>query len=144
MNFKEIHIGSYIENKVKEDNISIDRIVSFFKKDESEILQMYTFSDLSSDLLLRWSKLLEYDLFRIYSHHLLLYSPPKGTQYVRKNSSKKSELPEFRKSIYTKELIEFIIEQLQNGEKTKQEIIRDYRIPKTTLYKWITKHSKDS
>ncbi len=143
MNFKDIHIGSYIENKVKEDNISIDRIISFLKIEESEIFQMYTDKDLPTDILLKWSKLLKYDFFRIYSHHLILYSPPKGIQYIKKSSRNTVILPEFKKNIYTKELIEFIIEQMENGEKTKEDIINSYKIPKTTLYKWIKKHSKD-
>ncbi|WP_353165447.1 transposase [Empedobacter brevis] len=143
MNFKEIHIGSYIEQKVKEDKISIERIVSFLKIEERDLLKMYTEKDLPTDILLRWSKLLEYDFFRIYSHHLILYSPVKGIEAVKK-TIKKSRLPEFRKNIYTKEIIDFILEQLENGEKTKEDIITIYRIPKTTLYKWIKKYSKDS
>jgi hypothetical protein len=53
----------------------------------------------------------------------------------------KNKLPQFRKNIYTRELIDFILEKMEKGEMTKAEIIR-YKIPKTTLYKWISKYSR--
>ena len=61
------------------------------------------------------------------------------------NNSKnaKSALPQFKKNIYTKEMIEFIIEVVESGRKTKSEVISEYRIPKTTLYKWLTKYKTE-
>ena len=53
----------------------------------------------------------------------------------------KPVLPRFRKNIYTKEVIDFILEQIQNKEMTKVQIIERYNIPKTTLYKWISKYN---
>jgi transposase-like protein len=50
-------------------------------------------------------------------------------------------LPVFRKNIYTKEIIDFIMERLNNKEKTKFEIMKEYGIPKSTLYKWIHKYN---
>ncbi|RKE77168.1 hypothetical protein DEU39_3930 [Chryseobacterium sp. AG363] len=90
--------------------------------------------------LLRWSKLLEYDFFRLYSQHIILYAPPKGNLLSIKSS--KSKMPTFRKNIYTIELIDFIIELVNTGKKTKQEIIDQYNIPKTTLYKWLEKYNE--
>ncbi|WP_338075515.1 hypothetical protein [Chryseobacterium lathyri] len=29
-----------------------------------------------------------------------------------------------------------------SGEKSKTQIIEEYKIPKTTLYKWIKKHQR--
>ena len=91
--------------------------------------------------LLQWSKLLEYDFFRIYSQHILLYAP--FGQVKSEDKQKKSSLPQFKKKLYTPEIIEFIVELVEKEEKTKQEIINEYRIPKTTLYKWIKKHKKE-
>ena len=100
---------------------------------------MYNKSSLDSDLLLRWSKLLEYDLFRLYSQHLMLYSP-----VITNKTNKKANvnsLPKFRKNIYTKEVIDFILDQIKNEKMSKREIIERYNIPKTTLYKWIIKYN---
>ena len=98
---------------------------------------MYQSKSLDAELLLRWSKLLEYDFFRIYTQHLIFYSPPAS---IKKDKISNSALPKFRKNIYTKEVIDFILEQLKNNEKTKLQIIEEYRIPKTTLHKWIEKY----
>lgn len=139
--FKKIHIGSLIEKRWKEMNISMTRVCHFFKLDEELILKMFQLESIETELLVKWSKLLEYDYFRLYSQHLLLYSPNASTNLRKKSSP--SSLPQFRKSIYTQEIIQFILALIQSGEKTKQQVITDYRIPKTTLYKWITKYQNN-
>ncbi|MBL1219367.1 transposase [Chryseobacterium sp. L7] len=137
MDFKNIHIGGMIQKRVLESGIEILRICKFLKCSEDEINIMYTSKSLDSELILRWSKLLEYDFFRIYTQHLILYAPV----LVRETEVKqKSELPRFRKNIYTKEIIDFILSQIENGEKTRAQVIEEYRIPKTTLYKWLGKY----
>lgn len=138
-NFSDIKIGSLIEAKVQESEINTDRICNFFKCTEDKIEQMYLSKSLDSDELLRWSKLLKYDFFRIYSQHLILYSPPtKSSKTLHKSTI---TIPQFRKNIYTMELINFILELIDSGEKTSQQIIKDYQIPKTTLYKWLKKYN---
>ncbi|OCA76518.1 transposase [Chryseobacterium contaminans] len=137
MLYKEIHIGELIKNKVEEIEVTIRHIAEVFKIPENAVLEMFEKPELSTGELLKWSKLLRYDFFRVYSQHLILYTP----QYpnpVKKNEKSKSM--KFRKNIYSDELIEFVLELVKTGKKTKQEIVDDYRIPKTTLYKWITKH----
>jgi len=141
-NFKDIHIGSLLSKEVKEKSVDILRICNFFKLNEIEIESMYAMKDLPTDTLMKWSKLLDYDFFRIYSQHLILYSPPSRLQDQKKSTTFKSSLPQFRKNIYTKEIIDFMLEMLENGEKTKRQIIDEYKIPKTTLYKWIKKYKK--
>ena len=139
MNFKDIHIGQMIEERVAEGGIELSRICNFMKCTEEEIQEMYTQGNLSTNILLKWSKLLEYDFFRVYSQHLILYAPPSTIEKNKKNNVK-SKLPQFRKNIYTKEIIDFILEQIEKKEMTKNQIIKRYRIPKTTLYKWISKY----
>lgn len=139
-NFKDIHIGKVILNLVLEKDINEERIVKFLKKTDVEIKKMYKSKDLSSDLLLLWSKLLEYDLFRLYSQHLILYS----STYLEKNKNQDSNVPRFKKNIYTVEIIEFIVELYQNGEKTVNEIVKEYNIPKTTVMRWIQKYQKQN
>ena len=138
MNFKEIHIGKMIEKEVADCGIEMSRICNFMKCNEEDINQMYLQENLSTDVLLKWSKLLEYDFFRLYSQHLIFYAPPSSEQKTKRNT--KTVLPQFRKNIYTKEVISFILEQISTGEMTKNEVMEKYKIPKTTLYKWISKH----
>lgn len=140
MLFKNIHIGELIDKRVKETETSIDRIVNFFQCNEEDITKMYLSKSIDSESLLKWSKLLGYDFFRIYSQHLLLYSPPSSPDFHQKTKQKETELPTFRKNIYTIEIIEFILELLKSEEKTKKQIMEEYKIPKTTLYKWIKKY----
>ncbi|REC74496.1 transposase [Chryseobacterium elymi] len=143
MNFKHIHIGTLINKAVTESGIEISRICNFFKCTEKEIKEMYQQNSMDTELLLKWSKLLEYDFFRLFCQHLILYAPPSAIQKAEHSfNNKKSTLPQFRKNIYTKELIDFILELINTGVKTKLQIMEDYRIPKTTLYKWINKYKK--
>lgn len=137
MNFKSIHIGILINKAVTESGIEMSRICNFFNCTEDEVIEMYQQENLPTDILLKWSKLLEYDFFRIYSQHLILYAPIKSENPNRE----KSLLPQFRKNIYTREIIDFILERIQTNEMSKNEVIERYGIPKTTLYKWISKYS---
>lgn len=139
-NFKEIHIGTLISQTVTECGTEMSRICNFLKCPEEEIMNMYKQKSLDSETLLRWSKLLDYDFFRIYTQHLILYAPPSAIQQKQKPAIKNTVLPQFRKNIYTKEIIDFILEEINSGNKTKKQIIEEYKIPKTTLYKWISKY----
>jgi len=144
MNFKDIEIGSLISAKVIENKIEMSRICNFFKLSDRDIEEMYHSKSMDTELLLKWSKLLEYDFFRIYTQHLILYAPQAKAQITTQSKKKiKSNLPMFRKNIYTKEVIDFIIELIENGQKTKEQVIREYEIPKTTLYKWVNKFKKE-
>ena len=140
-NFKSIHIGKMIENTVAESRIEISRICNYFKCSDDEIVKMYQSKSLDTEILLKWSKLLQYVFFRMYTQHLILYAPPSANE-KRSKENKKQTIPEFRKNIYTKEVIDFIIEQIDTEKMTKKQIIERYNIPKTTLYKWISKYKK--
>jgi|SRR5690606_18363471 len=135
MNFKDIHIGTLINHAVTDSGIEISRICNFFKCTPADVYVMFESKTIDTEILLKWSKLLEYDFFRIYTQHMILYAPPSAD-----NPATNSGLPKFRKNIYTKEIIEFILEQLESGEMTRKQVIERYRIPKTTLYKWISKY----
>lgn len=139
MNFKDIHIGFSINQRVLECGIELSHICNFLQSTEDEISQMYLSKSLDTEILLRWSKLLRYDFFRIYAQHLILYCPPSSFEEIDKNNKTS---PKFRKNIYTKEIIDFILELIETGSKTKLQVINEYRIPKTTLYKWIKKYNQ--
>ncbi|WP_316932466.1 hypothetical protein [Chryseobacterium sp. StRB126] len=102
---------------------------------------MFLQEQLDTHTLLKWCKLLEYDFFRIYSQHLILYAPPARVNYSTSIKENGSQLPQFRKNIYTKEVIDFILESIEYKEKTKEQIISEYKIPKTTLHNWIKKYA---
>lgn len=140
INLKKINIGSLIKQRVLETGIETERICRFFKCTSEQIDQMFLQEQLDTDALLKWCKLLEYDFFRVYSQHLILYAPPARVNYSASIKEKESQLPQFRKNIYTKEVIDFILESLEYKEKTKEQIMSEYKIPKTTLYNWIKKY----
>lgn len=143
-NFKHIHIGKYLQARVEDLQIPQDRIGNFLNATDEEIQSMYRSESIDNHQLLRWSKLLEYDFFRLYSQHLILYSPPTKSDSATSEKNISNSLPTFRKHIYTKEIIDFILEIIYTGQKTRQQIIAEYRIPKTTLYKWIAKHTNEN
>ncbi|HLW42142.1 MAG TPA: hypothetical protein VKY82_07210 [Flavobacterium sp.] len=141
--FKDIHIGSLIYQLVQEQEIEEERIANFLKVTDNEIEQMYGLKNMDTEMLLRWCKLLEYDFFRIYSQHLLWYAPVSGQKELPLIKAQESKLPQFRKNIYTGELIKFIVELVQSGKKNPNEVIEEYRIPRNTLYRWLKKHEKE-
>jgi len=135
LNFKKLHIGELIKKRIDELCIDNSRLGKVLSMSEPEITEIYDSQDLNINLVLKLSKYLEYDFFRLYSQNLILFSPPS-------NFSKSVALPLFKKSIYTKEIIDFVIEQVESGEKTKQQIVDEYKIPKVTLYNWLRKYKK--
>lgn len=136
MIYKNIHIGQLIEQKWKEENISIERTTNFLKCSENDIKAMFNNGEICTKDLLSWSKLLEYDFFRLYSQHLILYAPVKSEENQPKM---KSNLPEFKKNIYTKEVIDFLVGLVVDKKCSSGEVIDKYKIPKTTFYKWLQK-----
>ncbi|MFZ4928304.1 transposase [Chryseobacterium sp. Mn2064] len=143
IDIKNIHIGFAIHHRVLELEIKSSRICNFLNSTEKEVEEMYRSETLQAHIILRWSKLLEYDFFRLYSQHLILYSPPTKANGSKKTTENvESVMPNYRKNLYTQEVIFFVLEQLETKNKTKSQIISEYGIPKTTLYKWIQKYKK--
>ena len=134
-------MGSLIKTRVEEYKMDLSRIISVLNLEPETVEEMYQSESLDSEMLLRWSKLLEYDFFRIYTQHLILYSPASGTLLRSKAHKDIPKIPQFRKSIYSKEIIFFIVEMIKSGEKTTAQIISEYNIPKTTLMRWLYKYS---
>ncbi|UOE38783.1 transposase [Chryseobacterium oryzae] len=139
MLYKNIHIGKYIKEMVESKEISLERICNFLGKDEDFVEDTYKKPSLDTDILLRFSKLLEFDFFRLYTSHLILYSPPSSVG--RKTDKKNDSIPQFRKNIYTQEIKDFILGRIESGEMTQADVIKEYSIPKSTLHRWILKKS---
>lgn len=141
MDIKNIHIGAFIQKLYEEQNISMLRVCAFMECDESDVWKMFEDESMDTNRLLRWSKLLGYDFFRLYSQHLILFSPKSSTTSIRKRSNlSKSGLPQFKKSVYTKEIIDYLLGLIYSKEKTAAQVIKEYNIPKTTLYRWMQKY----
>ena len=142
-NIKNIHIGRLIEKRCKEMDITAKRACDFFGVDSIKIVEMFNQKNMDCESLLKWCKLLEYDFFRLYSQHLILYSPPNAL-CPKGDKNAKSSLPQFRKNLYTKQIIDFVLELISTGSKTKHQVMEEYKIPKTTLYKWISKYGQNN
>ncbi|CAI8837765.1 transposase [Chryseobacterium sp. IT-36CA2] len=136
MNIKNIHIGSLIRSKVEEHQISIERICRFFESTEENVEKMYQAKSMDTEILLKWCKLLKFDFFRFYTGHLILYSPQSRIDNVFRQ---KENTLMFRKSIYTQEVKDFILEKIKTRVMTANDVVERYKIPKTTLYKWMKK-----
>lgn len=140
LDFKTIPLGNLIRFRVKELNLDNRTVCSFVSCTEKELETVYESEHIDADILLRFCKLLDYDFFRLYTQHLILYAPSSET--ARRKTSKSTKVPVFRKNIYTREMIDFVLELLDTGRKSKIQITADYNIPKTTLHKWINKYSR--
>lgn len=140
MSFKDINIGYLIQKRILECGLTTRQVSRFLNMEESEVQEIYSAKVIDIKLLLRISELLEYDFFRIYTQHLILHAPPGPV----KLDNRKKSIPKniCRKNIYTKQIIDFILELLEKKLKTESQIIKDYGIPKTTLFKWINKNRK--
>lgn len=139
-NFKKIHIGKLIKQKVEEFEIAESRLCDFFQCNYWDIKSMYNQESLDTACLLKWSKVLQYDFFRIYSQHLILYSPLGKSPIIKDKTT--DSIPKIKKNLYTKQMIDFILEEITKGEKTIQQVISEYNIPKTTVYRWIKKYQE--
>ncbi|MDO5635630.1 MAG: transposase [Myroides sp.] len=142
MDYKNISIGSLIEERIKELDIDMERLLKFVGISNEQLQRIISDNNVDADTLLRFCKILEYDFFRLYSQHLILFSPV-SKKNIQGNNEKNQILPTVRKQLYTKEIIMFILKKYESKSMSVQQIITDYNIPKTTLYRWITKYSKD-
>lgn len=142
LDFKHIHIGRQIEEISNEQNITLERACKFLKCDAVDIENMYRSASLDSQLLLQWSKLLNYNLFMFYHTHLQIYSPSSATARIKKIDTKDKVISSefrFRKNLYSPEIIEWLLAKLETRELSVKEIIKRYNIPKTTIYRWKKK-----
>lgn len=139
-NFKNIYIGRMIQQRMEECGISVERAAKFLRVREEDVEKVYSQKSVDSLLLLGWSKLLEYDFFRIYSQHLILYSPQDKNKPKRQKTE--TALPRFKKNIYTHEIIMFLVELVESERKSPRDIQREYNIPSTTILRWVDKYGR--
>lgn len=136
-NYKNIHIGSHIKRISEIRNLSMSRACSYFKCSQQDIIDIYNQKTLDSGLLLKWCKLLDYNFFMFYHTHLQLYKPSASSSKLsKKEMNNVDEGYVFRKNIYSPDIIDWILNKWQSGELTPQDIMKKYKIPRTTLYRW--------
>ncbi|MPS74967.1 MAG: transposase [Chryseobacterium sp.] len=138
MNYKDIIIGTLIRKRVEELGIDENDICSFMTCDKDTVAHTYMANTLDIDTVLKWSKLLKYDFFQLYSQHLMLTFPAKPID----NSIAKITyfLPRFRENLYSEDIIDFIMELIEKKEKTKRQVIEEYGVPEAVLNRWINKN----
>lgn len=139
---KKINIGKLIKEACKNKQLAEARIEKFFTMPYSEIEKMYEQEHLSSELLLKWSKLIKYDFFRIYSSHLINYHGI-SAKINSENTFIESGL-QIRKNLYTPEIKEFIIQKVQSGKMSTAEAIERYGVGRTTLFRWLAKEKTNN
>lgn len=139
---RNIHIGNIITNVILEKKLT-DKELSFkLKISIDEINKQLTSNTMDTITLLKWSRALRYDFFRLYSSHLMLH-------HGISNSISKKALNidikgiQIRKNVYTKEMIFFLVNKVKSNEMKPMQVIDKYGIPKTTFYKWLLKFSDD-
>jgi hypothetical protein len=139
IDFKKIHLGKVIKDLVQELDISEEFIMQRIKCDKNMLQSYYKSENIDVKSMLKWSKILRFDLFRLYSMHLMLHH---GISMKPKNKQIKKELG-LRKNVYTHEMKIFIINQIRNNAITISGAIEKYSIPKTTIYKWLKQIAYD-
>ena len=137
MNLKYIHIGQIIQAKVNEQGIKTSRILNYFDCDEETINKMYAAESIDTKTLLGWCKLLKFDFFRLFVGHLQLYA---AINVDAGNKKIHRAVGEFRKTVYSKEIKEFILEAVKEGKMSVPQIIAKYNLPRTSIYNWIRKY----
>jgi predicted transcriptional regulator len=138
----KIHIGDLIRRKLEESGMDKTVFANRIKKSYPTTLNIFKKSSIKTDDLLKISKVLKYDFFRIYSADIQL-TCPKATNNVRIGSSKNTDttaLPRFKKNLYTTEFIDTLVKDINEGKMTRYEAMKKYELPKTTLYRWCRKN----
>src|SRR5690606_19355777 len=70
-----IHMGKLMNQVWKQKNISIEQTLDSLKCNEEDVYKMLKKKSINTDKLLKWSRLLKYHFFKIYSQHLNPFTP---------------------------------------------------------------------
>jgi predicted transcriptional regulator len=139
----KIHIGELIKKKLEESGIDKTVFAHRIKKSYPTTLNIFKKKSIKTDDLLKISKVLKYDFFRVYSADIQL-TCPKATNNVRLGNKEtgngaESALPRFKKNLYSNEFIDNLVKEINDGKLTRYEAMKKYELPKTTLYRWCPK-----
>ena len=139
----KIHIGELIKKKLEESGMDKTVFAHRIKKSYPTTLNIFKKRSIKTDDLLKISKVLKYDFFRVYSAEIQL-TCPKATNNVRQSAMSKGEatdttLPRFKKNLYSNEFIDNLVKEINEGKLSRYEAMKKYELPKTTLYRWCRK-----
>ena len=140
--YKDIHIGRHIRKLVELKGVSNSRACMFLKCSVNEIERMYLQKSIDSEMLLKWSKLLEYNLFMFYHSHLQIYSPKASVAKLKVRKKVMNTHYTFKKNLYSPEIIDWILSKIHDKELSVMDVVNKYSIPKTTVYRWKKKIRK--
>jgi hypothetical protein len=133
-NFKKIHIGYVLKSIVYERNLEEEDVLKYFKITKETLDEIYNTKNVKLDELLKWSKFLRFDLFRLFSMHLMLHHGISITKSMKADGNAGISI---RKNVYTQEIKVFVVNQIRNEEISVTDAIKKYSSPKTTLYNWL-------
>ena len=133
-NFKKIHIGYVLKSIVYERKLEEEDVLKYFKITKETLDEIYNTRNVKLDELLKWSKFLRFDLFRLFSMHLMLHHGISITKSMKADGNAGISI---RKNVYTQEIKVFVVNQIRNEEISVTDAIKKYSIPKTTLYNWL-------
>jgi hypothetical protein len=71
-NIEIIHIGNQIKKIVLEKDIKLKDLMMSFRCSNQKIVRMLNSTNLKTDLLMKWSLILDYDFFNFYTQEFLL------------------------------------------------------------------------
>jgi hypothetical protein len=139
---RNISIGLIITRIMEEKEFSVDELRLKLGITTSSLNELLSSNSIDTILLLKISKALRYDFFRLYSSHLMLHYGI-SSSVSRTKSKVDIEGVQIRKNVYTKELIFHLIKKVRTNKMSIKDVILKYGIPKTTFYKWLQKYPNE-
>ena len=143
--YRNIHIGKYIKLRMTEIGMDQGTLAGKLRQSPEQLQGIFSSGDITCHQLLKISRILSYDFFRIYSMNIILYSPPNMGFAIKPEKGQRkgngTRMPNFIKNTYTPQVISYIVSLYRSGELSAAEMTQKYRIPKTTLYRWLKKYN---
>jgi hypothetical protein len=136
---RNVNIGLIINEVIKIKKVKLYQFASNLGVSRTELNKYLKSESIDTMILLKISKILRYDFFRLYSSHLMLHHGISNNL----NRNKQEFIIQginIRKNVYTKEMVSFLILKVRSNEMKANEVIKRYGIPKTTFYKWLQKY----
>lgn len=82
-----IHLGREIHEKVLNSNLTKKQIMTYFRCSDSKVNSMYHSEHMKSDLIMKWSILLDFDFFQFFSSSFIKYKKY-NKKYDKKDDKK--------------------------------------------------------
>jgi hypothetical protein len=133
-NLRDIHIGNLLQECVNNEGIKSNDLIRKMKISKHKLMATFASKSIETEDLLKWSKFFNIDFFRLYSGHLILHH---GISGIAPKKTEKTTKIHIRKNVYTLEIKQFVLSQIESNELSITDAISKYNIPKSTIYKWV-------